>query len=104
MKKIEEIVKICGKQTGLFSLEDIGNDPNFIFSNDPNYEVLVLYDADGNVINVNSWIECANYVNGGWSNALISQNNHEQIYFFILSTFVIAILIYKNMLKRYVKK
>ena len=104
MKKIEEIVKICGEQTGLFSLEDIGNNPNFVFRNDPDYEVLVLYDVDGNIINVNSWIECANYVNGGWSSALISQNSHEQIYFFILSAFVIAILIYKNVFRRYFKK
>ena len=25
---------------------------------------------DGNVINVNSWVECAHYVNGGWSSVL----------------------------------
>ena len=24
--------------------------------------------VDGNIVNVNSWIECAHYVNGGWDN------------------------------------
>ena len=103
MKKIEEIVKICGEQTGLFSLEDIGNDPNFVFRNDPDYEVLVLYDVDGNIINVNSWIECANYVNGLVQCTNLSKQPRTNI-FFILSAFVIAILIYKNVFRRYVKK
>ena len=34
--------------------------------NDPNFTTLRLFDVEGNIINVNSWIECAHYVNGGW--------------------------------------
>ena len=30
-------------------------------------QTIRLFDIDGNVINVNSWFECANYVNGGWT-------------------------------------
>ena len=38
-----------------------------MFENDPNFETLRLFDIDGNITNVNSWFECANYVNGGWT-------------------------------------
>ena len=34
----------------------------------PNFDVVVLFDIEGNIINVNSWIECAHYVSGGWFN------------------------------------
>ena len=45
-------------------------EPNFVFENDPLFSTITLYDVDGNVINVNSWVECAHYVNGGWSSVL----------------------------------
>ena len=48
----------------------IGNNPDFVFLNDPNFSTTVLYDIEGNIINVNSWIECAHYVNGGWSSVV----------------------------------
>ena len=35
-----------------------------------NFQTIRLFDIEGNIINVNSWIECANYVNGGWSNTI----------------------------------
>ena len=53
------IEESCGKQPE--------NQEFFIVGNDPNFETLRLFDIDGNVINVNSWFECANYVNGGWA-------------------------------------
>lgn len=101
---MEDITKICGEKTGQFDLSEIGNDPNFVFSNDPNYDTVVLFYSDGTKINVNSWIECANYVSGGWSNTIISNNNYEEIYFFILFTFALSVIAYKNIYKKYVKK
>ena len=56
---------ICGDGS-LSELEKIGNDPNFVFKKDLDFETVILYNDQGSVINVNSWIECANYVNGGW--------------------------------------
>ena len=38
----------------------------YLFQNDPSFSTLRLFDIEGNIINVNSWIECAHYVNGGW--------------------------------------
>ena len=46
---------------------------------------LFTIHVDGSVINVNSWIECANYVEGGWSNGLISTSNSEMYYFLFLT-------------------
>ena len=51
--------------------EKIANNPNFVFTPDASFDIKVLYDLDGNVINVNSWLECANYVNGGWFSEII---------------------------------
>ena len=61
------IEKICGTSAISPDFESIANDPSFIFEPDANYTTVVLYNSEGSVINVNSWLECANYVNGGWS-------------------------------------
>ena len=64
---IKSIKAICGVGGNLQDLEQIPNNPNFVFENDPLFSTITLYDIDRNVINVNSWVECAHYVNGGWS-------------------------------------
>ena len=61
------IEESCGKQPENLEFFIVGNDPNFVFENDPLFQTLTLYDPEGNIINVNSWFECAHYVNGGWS-------------------------------------
>tara|TARA_B100000427_G_scaffold132868_1_gene110595 strand:+ start:286 stop:594 length:309 start_codon:yes stop_codon:yes gene_type:complete len=72
---------ICGESEQVFNPEEISNDPNFVFTNDPSFDTLRLYDPEGNVINVNSWLECANYVSGGWRNEIIDLINGERILF-----------------------
>ena len=57
------IERICGSRPLSQELIEIGNDPNFIFENDPLFIAIRLFDADGNIISVNLWIECAHYVN-----------------------------------------
>ena len=79
-----EIERICGLSDYIPDFEAIGNNPNFVFTNDPNYLTVRLFDTNGSVINVNSWIECANYVNGGWSDSLKTFINYEKYLFFIL--------------------
>ena len=64
------IEKSCGLNNTGKPFPNIGSNPNFIFENDPLFSTITLYDVDGNVINVNSWVECAHYVNGGWSSVL----------------------------------
>ena len=104
MKTIFNVEKICGINVGEYSLESIQNNPNFIFENDPNYETVVLYSSEGAVINVNSWIECANYVGGGWSNGLISSSNSEMYYFLFLTGFLLTLFGYKFLQKKHVEK
>jgi len=79
-----EIERICGLSDYIPDFEAIGNNPNYVFTNDPNYLTVQLLDSNGSVINVNSWIECANYVNGGWSDNLKTFINYEKYLFFVL--------------------
>lgn len=98
------INKICGKKLGTLDIDSIKSDPNFVFTNDPNFETLVLYGPDGSVINVNSWLECANYVNGGWLNNIIQNTNYEKYYFYFVTAIAVGLFI-KNIFKlSYVKK
>ena len=93
---------ICGfPKEGEF-LHDIGSDPNFIFVNDASFESLRLIDIDGNIVNVNSWIECANYVKGGWSTNKDSLITSEYTLFLVLSlsiAFYLGIRVFKRVLK-----
>lgn len=78
-----KIKNICGDLGDIKELTGIKNNPNFVFENDPNFETVLLYDVEGNLINVNSWIECANYVNGGWTNSMSGLFNGEQAVFLL---------------------
>ena len=70
------------------------SDPNFVFENDPLFETVVLYDKDGNVVNVNSWIECAHYVNGGWDTVNYQNFGGDQVIFFgLVITFSLYIFL-----------
>jgi hypothetical protein len=93
------INNICGESDGTFDLSSIGSDPNFVFENDPNFEALKLYNSEGDVIFVNSWVECANYVSGGWSNNIIS-SNHDELFFYFLSSLLLGYFF----IKRYLSK
>tara|TARA_Y100000389_G_scaffold203451_1_gene251898 strand:+ start:1349 stop:1660 length:312 start_codon:yes stop_codon:yes gene_type:complete len=95
-----EIISICGNSKYLPDFEAIGNDPNFVFVNDPTYLTVKLFDTEGSVINVNSWIECANYVNGGWSNNITPLFNYERSLFFILFLSISVLSIIKYFLKK----
>ena len=37
---------------------------------------------EGNIINVNSWIECAHYVNGGWRSKIMMVIGGEVLFIF----------------------
>ncbi len=91
----EKILKSCGENPNKDQIiTDVGNDPNFVFENDPLFETKVLYDADGNVVNVNSWVECAHYVEGGWSSSNTSSLIGDKVIFsgLLVVTFIYIIL------------
>ncbi len=94
---------ICGKSELKPNFEEIGNNPNFVFENDPNFETIRLFDLNGNVVNVNSWLECANYVNGGWTDYAGDFTNGEQ-YLFIALTFLLATTAYLQKKYKFLKR
>ena len=99
----KNINKNCGEKPSYEEFIEVGNDPNFVFKNDENYNTLILYDQEGNVVNVNSWLECANYVNGGWTNFIGDFTNGEQYLFFGLTFFLLITTYFQkkyNFLKR----
>ena len=85
---ISKVEDSCGVAPEDISYFDPGNDPNFVFTNDHTFETVTLYDIEGNVANMNSWFECAHYVNGGWSSAQIIHFQGDK--FLFLSLLVVA--------------
>lgn len=81
------IEKICGESEITPDFDAIASNPAFVFDPDETYETLVLYNSEGSIINVNSWLECANYVNGGWFDNINNLINYEKRLFFILLFF-----------------
>ena len=96
----------CGVAPEGISYFDPGNDPNFVFTNDPTFETVTLYDIEGNVANMNSWFECAHYVNGGWSSAQILNYQGDKVLFIsMLVTAVVSSIYYVlDIRKKYAKK
>ena len=99
-EKIKVIEENCGTKPIGEEFIEIGNDPNFVFQNDPNFESLRLFDVDNNIVNVNSWIECANYVSGGWGRNSTATFSGDLIYLFI----VVGITITYSVIRLYLKK
>ena len=94
------IVQICGESSETPDFEKIANNPNFVFTPDASFDIKVLYDLDGNVINVNSWLECANYVNGGWFSEIVDLINYEQRLFITLSIILSITLVRQLVISR----
>ena len=90
----KEIENNCGISPNNKELVDIASDPNFVFENDPSYNAITLFDLEGNVVNVNSWVECALYVNGGWRNVSTLSIDGSRLIFFglILSTLLYVVM------------
>jgi len=95
----KKIYSICGESDQIVDFEMIGNDPNFVFKNDPNFETIVLYDPEGNIVNLNSWLECANYVNGVWTDGLYEQLDFERVLFFLTVSSIVLYLVFKKIWK-----
>tara|TARA_B100000945_G_scaffold125696_1_gene99939 strand:- start:1196 stop:1519 length:324 start_codon:yes stop_codon:yes gene_type:complete len=90
----------CGEKPDNVEYIDPGNNPNFVFENDPNFETLALYDINENIVNVNSWTECVHYVKGGWANSPVVNFQGDNIIFISLLiaslTYTIYSLFFRN--------
>lgn len=77
------IGEICGDYPLGFVKIDFENNPNYIFTNDPEFLTKKLFDIEGNTVLVNSFIECEHYMSGGWNyspqvNDTIEKENCEE--------------------------
>ena len=93
----------CGLKPVNQELVEIGSDPNFVFLNDPNFTTLRLYDIEDNIINVNSWIECAHYVSGGWSVNPATNLSGDMLFLLIIVGIAISYTTIKLSIKRFLK-
>ena len=96
--KNKDVIFLCGDYPENHITPEIGNDPNYIFLNDPNYEQVRLFDEDGNTVLVNSFIECEHYVLGGWDNSPAQFNEisfHNSLSLIIAGAIIIRYLLKK---------
>ncbi len=91
-----QIELICGASESTPDFEAIDNSSNFIFTPDPNFTPIRLFDLDGNVVFLNSWIECAYYVRGGWTDNISDFFNGEKFLFFLIAGLFVAFNLFKD--------
>jgi len=105
-ENLSNVIESCGIAPDGISYFDPGNDPNFVFTQDSNFEIVTLYDVEGNIANMNSWFECAHYVNGGWSNAQVLNYQGDKVLFIsiLVAAAVTSIYYVLDFRKKYAKK
>ena len=105
-KNLNNVTESCGIAPDGVSYYDPGNDPNFVFVQDPNFEIVTLYDVEGNIANMNSWFECAHYVNGGWSSAQILNYQGDRLLFIsiLVAAIVTSVYYVLDLRKKYAEK
>jgi hypothetical protein len=105
-ENLNNVIESCGIAPDGVSYYDPGNDPNFVFVQDPNFEIVTLYDVEGNIANMNSWFECAHYVNGGWSSAQILNYQGDRLLFIsiLVAAIVTSVYYVLDLRKKYAEK
>ena len=105
-ENLNNVTESCGIAPDGVSYYDPGNDPKFVFVQDPNFEIVTLYDVEGNIANMNSWFECAHYVNGGWSSAQILNYQGDRLLFIsiLVAAIVTSVYYVLDLRKKYAEK
>lgn len=98
----ESVITICGEYPSDFKKIDIESNPNFVFVNDPEFEITNVYDLDGNVASVNSFLECEHYVTGGWD--IIPLQRSEYFYYDVLQVFSLVAVVIGILLQKFNKR
>tara|TARA_B110000003_G_C16538837_1_gene491850 strand:+ start:389 stop:724 length:336 start_codon:yes stop_codon:yes gene_type:complete len=93
----------CGEIPEDFQQIEIGNDPNFVFTNDINFDPVQLFDIENNSVFVNSFLECQHYVNGGWNYQPL-QINESDYHMYLLYISLLAIITTYFFSKKKLKK
>ena len=98
----ESVITICGEYPSDFKKINIESNPNFVFVNDPKFEITNVYDLDGNVASVNSFLECEHYVTGGWD--VIPLQRSEYFYYDVLQVFSLVAVVIGILLQKFNKR
>jgi hypothetical protein len=93
-----KVINACGDYPENFIDEDIASDPNYVFINDPSYNPVNVYDADGNIATVNSFQECEHYVMGGWDREPLELQETSMQYILVL--IVLGVLVSKYLVTK----
>ena len=98
------VEELCGVYPEDFEKLDISSNPDFVFTNDPNYSTKQLFDTAGNKISVNSFVECEHYVSGGWNFTPIESSEFLlQDYLIYISLFLLVLTFLRPKLIRVFK-
>jgi hypothetical protein len=94
-----DVIQICGPYPDGFTKAAISSDANYVFTNDPDFLPVKVWEVDSNSVFVNSFKECEHYVSGGW-NYIPGQNSEyllqNQISLIIVFAFVTYLFIKKR--------
>lgn len=96
------VIKNCGSYPYNFVKKEITSDPNFVFTDDPDFPDVTLWNVSGQPVVVHSFIECEHYVLGGW--IYESNFSHEQSLQFNFSLILILFFSIYSFFKIYGKK
>jgi len=90
-----EIISICGPATTNFVPVN-PSDSSYVFQNDPTFPALNLYDFLGRGATVNSFQECAYYVQEGWEPFKTTIFDYLQL-FAVISVFILFYVVNKKL-------
>jgi hypothetical protein len=98
-----DIESICGENKSEILQTVTEDNPDYVFTADPEFNSVRLYDSEANTVLVSSFEECSHYVSGGWGNLEPTMVNNNSIYLGVLVLMLIVttsfLLVKKNVVK-----
>ena len=82
-----DIESICGENKSEILQTVTEDNPDYVFTADPEFNSVRLYDSEANTVLVNSFEECSHYVSGGWGNLEPTMVNNNPIYLGVLDAY-----------------
>ena len=101
-----DIESICGENKSGILQTVTEDNPDYVFTADPEFNPIRLYDSEANTVLVNSFEECSHYVSGGWGILEPTIVNNKLIYLGLLVLVLVVttsfLLLKKNLIENIV--
>lgn len=94
------LTQICGELTTSEKFSEINSEGIIIFSNDPNYQGVQLWNKLNKTVYVNSYEECEHYYLGGYDS---TQQYNLELYSRIILIVLLTTLIVAKHLKKFLR-